>query len=447
MCDKPTSLPLLSLLARADTGPAGAPGDAPVLVPTQGPVTGAGVFLQEGEAVPAAVAGLPLAQALARGEALASTAAPNAEDTPVPRGSRRRRLWELPSQALCPVIGVCLPMPVLRRKLGKLLGGQALSNDYEMHCGAINECARRGPVSEMLQKELDQRFAIALRQSSQHKTAEALTRWWHAAQQGNDVGGALWGALTHARCDAALQEQILRDIHMLQHQVGAANRADLQRLDELQDEHAVLTRELAQAQKQWRGLPDGTRPRLLFVSVDPERDTPDRIGEYAHGFDPDTLAATADIPALEAFAKSLSLVFAKVPAPEGVPADQYSVDHSAAIAVLDPQARMAGVIQPPLDPQAIASDMARTVARAAGSFGSSGGLGRVSSRYSMMASDCDSRWPSASKAGINPCGLIFKYSVVRCSFLANALGMELYVKPFTLRAMRTRKAAELRKKV
>jgi len=45
-----------------------------------------------------------------------------------------------------------------------------------------------------------------------------------------------------------LQEQILRDIHMLQHQVGAANRADLQRLDELQDEHAVLTRELAQAQ-------------------------------------------------------------------------------------------------------------------------------------------------------------------------------------------------------
>ena len=43
--------------------------------------------------------------------------------------------------------------------------------------------------------------------------------------------------------------------------------------------------------------------------------------------------------------------------PEGAPADQYSVDHSAAMAVLDPQARMAGVIQPPLDPQAIAQDM------------------------------------------------------------------------------------------
>ena len=115
--------------------------------------------------------------------------------------------------------------------------------------------------------------------------------------------------------------------------------------------------QLAQAQKQWAALPDATRPRLLFVSVDPERDTPDRIGEYAHAFHKDTLAATADIPALEAFARSLSLVFMKVPAPEGAPADQYSVDHSAALAVLDPQARMAGVIAPPLDPQAIAADL------------------------------------------------------------------------------------------
>ena len=115
--------------------------------------------------------------------------------------------------------------------------------------------------------------------------------------------------------------------------------------------------QLAQAQKQWAALPEPTRPRVLFVSVDPERDTPDRIGEYAHAFHRDTLAATSDVPALEAFARSLSLVFMKAPAPEGAPADQYSVDHSAALAVLDPQARMAGVVQPPLDPRAIAADL------------------------------------------------------------------------------------------
>ncbi|HEX2013076.1 MAG TPA: DUF2325 domain-containing protein [Roseateles sp.] len=164
------------------------------------------------------------------------------------QGSRRRRLWELPSQALCPVIGVCLPMPVLRRRIGKTLGGEALASDYELHCGAINECGCRSAIAETLQRELDQRYAIALRQSAQHKTTQALMRWWMAAQSGTDVAGALWASLTHARCDAALQELVLRDIHMLQHQVGAANRADLQRLDALADENLVLARELAQAQ-------------------------------------------------------------------------------------------------------------------------------------------------------------------------------------------------------
>jgi protein SCO1/2 len=115
--------------------------------------------------------------------------------------------------------------------------------------------------------------------------------------------------------------------------------------------------ELAQAQQQWTALPDATRPRLLLVSVDPQRDSPDRIGEYAHAFHRDTLAATADLPALEAFARSLSLVFMQVPPVAGAPADQYSVDHSAALAVLDPQGRMAGVIQPPWQAKAIAADL------------------------------------------------------------------------------------------
>src|SRR4029079_12400118 len=81
--------------------------------------------------------------------------------------------------------------------------------------------------------------------------------------------------------------------------------------------------ELAGAQKQWSTLPDSIRPRVLFVSVDPDRDSALLAGEYAHAFHPDTLAATADVPALEAFARSLSLVFQKVPPDAGAPADHY----------------------------------------------------------------------------------------------------------------------------
>ncbi|MBS0199600.1 MAG: SCO family protein [Proteobacteria bacterium] len=114
---------------------------------------------------------------------------------------------------------------------------------------------------------------------------------------------------------------------------------------------------LSSAQKQWRALPEASRPRLLFVSVDPGRDTPRQVEAYAHGFDPDTLAATADLKPLEAFTHSLSMVFMRSEPPAGAPANTYSVDHSAAIVVLDPQVRMAGTITPPFDPQAIAADM------------------------------------------------------------------------------------------
>lgn len=116
---------------------------------------------------------------------------------------------------------------------------------------------------------------------------------------------------------------------------------------------------LAQAQKQWQALPDATRPRVLFVSVDPERDAPLRIGEYAHGFSADTLAATADVPALEDFARALGFVFMKVPGEHYADNPQdYSMDHSANLALIDPQGRMAGMIRPPFQPKAIAADLA-----------------------------------------------------------------------------------------
>ena len=115
--------------------------------------------------------------------------------------------------------------------------------------------------------------------------------------------------------------------------------------------------QLSAAQKQWASILEARRPRVLFVSADPERDSPELVGQYAHAFHPDTLAATASLDKLEPFARSLSLVFMKVAGSSGEPMD-YSIDHSAALVLLDPQARFGGVIQPPLDVQAIAADLA-----------------------------------------------------------------------------------------
>ena len=115
--------------------------------------------------------------------------------------------------------------------------------------------------------------------------------------------------------------------------------------------------QFAKAQKAWAALPESSRPRVLFLSVDPERDSPDQVGDYAHGFHRDTLAATGDIPALEQFAQGLSMTFARAPLEPGQPADQYSVDHTASLALLDPEARMAGVLSSPYDIDAVTADL------------------------------------------------------------------------------------------
>ena len=66
--------------------------------------------------------------------------------------------------------------------------------------------------------------------------------------------------------------------------------------------------------------------------------------------------AAADGVAPQRRARALSLVFMKVPGASGA-ANDYSIDHSAALVLLDPQARMAGVVQPPLNVKGITADL------------------------------------------------------------------------------------------
>lgn len=111
--------------------------------------------------------------------------------------------------------------------------------------------------------------------------------------------------------------------------------------------------DLSKVQKIWETLPSETRPRVLFISVDPERDTPKAIAEYAAFFHKDTLTATAQELALTEFVQSLALVYAKMPLENG----DYTMDHSATIVVLNPQGNEVGIIRPPFMPQKIAADL------------------------------------------------------------------------------------------
>ena len=163
-----------------------------------------------------------------------------------PGGSRRRRLWELPTNCHCPLIGVCLPLAMLRRLVNKLLVRPLEGDDYDVHVWAVHECASRNRMSELLQRTLDERFATVLRQFRGLRDAAALHAAWRQAVERGDVAGPFWATLTHPRCDLAMIEHVVRDMHMIQHQAGASARVDLGRFAELQKKNAGLALELEQ---------------------------------------------------------------------------------------------------------------------------------------------------------------------------------------------------------
>lgn len=104
--------------------------------------------------------------------------------------------------------------------------------------------------------------------------------------------------------------------------------------------------------------PPAAKPaaQFLFISVDPERDSPKQINAYVRYFNPLFLAATGKEEELRAFTGQLSLFYRKVEGNKN--AFTYLIDHSATIMLINPEASLNAIFSPPHDPKLIADDFA-----------------------------------------------------------------------------------------
>lgn len=82
---------------------------------------------------------------------------------------------------------------------------------------------------------------------------------------------------------------------------------------------------------------DADRVQVLFVSVDPERDTQAALAKYVPAFDARFLGLRGDLEATRRVAKEFKVYFEKRP---GKTAGAYSIDHSAQSYVIDPEGRL-----------------------------------------------------------------------------------------------------------
>jgi len=115
----------------------------------------------------------------------------------------------------------------------------------------------------------------------------------------------------------------------------------------------LTLRVLAKARQQMLDAGQDELPRIVLISVDPERDTPEVIGQYVSNFGEDAIGVTGELSELRKLTDGLGIFFEK----SGSDGDNYSVDHSAVVIVVDPDGRFHSLFGAPHQADNFARDL------------------------------------------------------------------------------------------
>ena len=99
---------------------------------------------------------------------------------------------------------------------------------------------------------------------------------------------------------------------------------------------------------------DASKVQVLFVTLDPDRDTPEVLAKYVPAFDPTFIGLSGDEAATQRAAKEFKIFYEKRP---GGAAGAYTIDHSAQSYILDAQGRLRLVIRHDRLAQDLAADL------------------------------------------------------------------------------------------
>lgn len=102
-------------------------------------------------------------------------------------------------------------------------------------------------------------------------------------------------------------------------------------------------------------------PQVVFISVDPERDEIEMLGEYVRYFDKDFIGVTGNSDLIKALTLQMSVVYMKMEANESD--GNYLVDHSSALLLLNPEGKLTAFLNPPHEPETILKDLHTVVSQ------------------------------------------------------------------------------------
>ncbi len=102
---------------------------------------------------------------------------------------------------------------------------------------------------------------------------------------------------------------------------------------------------------------DSDALQIILVTVDPERDTAERLQAYVENFDPSFIGLRPTPEELPGIIEEFRAIAVKVPTADG----SYTVDHSATLYIYDRQSRLRLIAQPTLEISALAADIKRLI--------------------------------------------------------------------------------------
>jgi len=105
---------------------------------------------------------------------------------------------------------------------------------------------------------------------------------------------------------------------------------------------------------EWPDLQANTR--VIFITLDPETDTPRKLADFFSRYSADFIALTGDESGIETFVSQLGVKFKRIELDDE---GSYRIDHSTSIAVVDPEGRLAGLFTGRVDAVSIAADLQR----------------------------------------------------------------------------------------
>jgi hypothetical protein len=165
----------------------------------------------------------------------------------------RSKIWELAESLHCSIIGTCLSSTELRHVLMRLdIAGVEGADEHELHSLGVMLASRPEAGAKLLQKALDRRHGLSIKKFGRAKDEDTLRLLWQESTQRGDIPGAYWALLAHPAATEALVKEAFQHVHMLSHLVGAANRADIRRLRQLEEENSALMEKVNRQQQQLR---------------------------------------------------------------------------------------------------------------------------------------------------------------------------------------------------